>query len=321
MIGARMLGSFFSPAGTQARLSILIYHRVLPVPDPLFPDEVDAARFEAQMRIVSEHFNVLPLAEAAGRLQRGTLPARAVCITFDDGYADNAEIALPILQRLGLCATFFIATDYLDGGRMWNDDVIEAVRGVAEGHLDLSSLGLQRYSVRHTEEKRGVIKAIIDTIKYLPEQARAEKSAAIVGLSRATLPANLMMSTHQVRTLHVAGMAIGGHTASHPILARLEPSKAKQEIARGKEVLEGIVGEPIALFAYPNGKPNQDYTREHAAIVRELGFQAAVSTAWGVATRATDPFQLPRFTPWDTSSNRYLFRLLSNLRNTHSEHV
>lgn len=321
MIGARMLGSLLSPAGARARLSILIYHRVLPAPDPLFPVEVDAARFEAQMRLVAAHFNVLPLAEAAERLQRGALPARAACITFDDGYADNAEIALPILQRHGLSATFFIATDYLDGGRMWNDDVIEAVRGAVGPDLDLSPLNLGRHAVRNAVEKRAAIDAIISLIKYFPEQGRAEQAARIADIAQALMPVNLMMTTPQVRALHAAGMTIGGHTAHHPILARLQPAEAKQEIAHGKETLEGIIGERINLFAYPNGKPSQDYAREHVAMVRELGFQAAVSTAWGAATRDTDIFQLPRFTPWDISPQRFLLRMLNNLRNTRSKHV
>lgn len=321
MIGARLLGSFLSPAGERARLSILIYHRVLPAQDPLFPQEVDAARFDAQMRLVGAHFNVLPLAEAAERLQLGALPARAACITFDDGYADNVEIALPILQQHGLSATFFIATDYLDGGRMWNDDVIEAVRGAVGPELDLNPLGLGWHVVRSATEKRATIDAIIGLIKYLPEQEREQVAARIAGIAQTVMPANLMMTSAQVRALHAAGMTIGGHTAHHPILARVRPAEAKQEIACGKETLEGIVGERISLFAYPNGKPNQDYTREHVSMVRELGFRTAVSTAWGAAKRNTDVFQLPRFTPWDFSPHRFLLRMLNNLRHTHSEHV
>ena len=321
MIGARMLGTLLSPAGARARLSILIYHRVFAEPDPLFPDEVDAVRFETQMRLVAQHFNVLPLAEAVARMQSGSLPARAACITFDDGYADNTEIALPILQRQGLNACFFIATDYLNGGRMWNDGVIETVRAAHGPMLDLSALGLGRYEISNTNEKRTAIHVILGQIKYLPEQAREQRAAQIAELAQVNLPTDLMMRTTQIRALHAAGMAIGGHTAHHPILARLSPDRARQEIARGKETLEEIIGERVTLFAYPNGKPKHDYTREHTAMVRELGFHAAVSTAWGVATRTADPFQLPRFTPWDVSSPRFLLRMLSNLRHIRSERV
>ena len=123
----RTAAHWLSPGGAQARLSILIFHRVLPGPDPLQPDVPEAQRFEQILRWVARWFQVLPLDEAVARLAARTLPARAVAITFDDGYADNATVALPVLKRVGFPATFFIATSFLDGGRMWNDTVIESV--------------------------------------------------------------------------------------------------------------------------------------------------------------------------------------------------
>ena len=124
----RALFGLLSPGGARARLTVLIFHRVHPGQDAMFPGEMHAATFRERMGWVREWFNVLPLDEAVAALARGTLPARALAITFDDGYADNFTVALPILQQLGLPATFFIATGFLDGGRMWNDTVIEAMR-------------------------------------------------------------------------------------------------------------------------------------------------------------------------------------------------
>jgi peptidoglycan/xylan/chitin deacetylase (PgdA/CDA1 family) len=124
----RWLFNALSPGADRARLSILIFHRVLPKADPLFPDEVDAERFDHICAWVRQWFNVLPLPDAARRLREGSLPPRALAITFDDGYADNFDVALPILQRHGLVASFFVATGFIDGGRMWNDTLIESVR-------------------------------------------------------------------------------------------------------------------------------------------------------------------------------------------------
>jgi len=109
----------------QLVLTIFAYHRVLPMPDPLRPGEVVAEVFEEQMRFLSRHFAVLPLLEAARLLQKRNLPARACCITFDDGYADNLTVAQPILEKYQLPATVFVATGYLDGQRMFNDTVID----------------------------------------------------------------------------------------------------------------------------------------------------------------------------------------------------
>ena len=310
----RLLTSLLSPAGAHARLSILIYHRVLAVEDPLFPNELDAAGFEAQMRLLMGAFHFIPLGEAVTALQRGALPARAACITFDDGYADNAAIALPILQRLGLPATFFVATGFLDGGRMWNDTVIELVRGAPGTVLDLSAMNFGKVDLSSLKKRREAIPGLLGRLKYLPLSERFQMVERMRALADVELPTNLMMTSAQVRGLHSAGMEIGGHTVNHPILATLDHGAAETEIANGKATLEKIIGAPVNLFAYPNGKPDQDYRAEHAAIVRRLGFSAAVSTAWGSSSARSDKFELPRFTPWDRTNMRFLLRMAQNLR-------
>ena len=123
----RTVNQLLSPGGARGRLAIMIFHRVPRVVDPMFPLEPDAARFERDMRNVRRWFHVLPLEAAVARLRDGSLPARALAITFDDGYADNHDVALPILTRLNLTATFFIATSFLDGGCMWNDRVRDTI--------------------------------------------------------------------------------------------------------------------------------------------------------------------------------------------------
>lgn len=308
----KILPSLLFPAGKQARLSIVIYHRVLPEPDLLLGGG-DVHGFETQLRYLVRNFNILPLSDAIKRLHRGTLPSRAVSITFDDGYADNAEIALPILQKYDVTATFFIASGFLDGGRMWNDTVIESVRQAQGNMLDFNGIGLGIHTISSIDERRQALFYLIEALKYLPYEIRQLQVEKIKSLIAANLPDNLMMTSDQVRQLHNAGMEIGGHTVTHPILAKIGNTAALAEIANGKEILEGITGAPVRLFAYPNGKPGKDYHADHVTMVRQVGFDAAVSTAWGAARSHDDLFQLPRFTPWD---KRELFYVLRMVRNT-----
>lgn len=303
-----------SPAGERGRLSILIFHRVLPQPDPLFPGEVDVARFDELMGWVREWFNVLPLADAVARLRSGALPPRAAAITFDDGYADNLTQAVPVLQKHGLHATFFIATGFVDGGRMWNDTIIESVRGSAEAVLDARFLGLGELALGGVESRRAALAALIPAIKHKPAEQRAAAVTQVAAACGAALPDDLMLSSAQLRALRDAGMGIGAHTVSHPILATLDEAAARREMADSRDRLQGLLGERIGLFAYPNGKLGADYGAAHAALARELGFDAAVSTNPGACTRASDPYQLPRFSPWDRSAWRYGLRMLANLR-------
>ena len=310
----RQLFGWISPAGTKARLSVLIFHRVLPKRDALFPDEIDASRFDEMCGWLKGWCNILSLDDAVARIKTGTLPARPACITFDDGYADNHNVALPILQRHGLTATFFIATGFLDGGRMWNDTLIATIRGSTTQVLDFSSLSLGQYPVSTIDQKKATITALINQIKYRPVAERISITEQLAHLAQVQLPHDLMMTTHEVKAMRHAGMQIGAHTVSHPILARLTDEQARQEIGDSKIFLEQLLGERVGLFAYPNGKPGEDYTPQTVDVVRSLGFDAAISTQWGSTRAGTDVLQIPRFTPWDRTRFRFGGRLLGNLR-------
>ncbi len=312
MIPWRGLFSLMSPAGDAARLSIFIFHRVLPEPDPLFPDAVDAKRFDQVVGWIRGWFNILPLDAAVASLKARSLPARAAAITFDDGYADNHSLALPVLRRHGATATFFIATGFLDGGRMWNDSVIESVRLCRSPRLDLEHLGLGSHSLDSNGARRTAIVSVIRQIKYRPPEQRQQLTCEIADAARVQLPEDLMMTSSQVRAMHQAGMQIGAHTVTHPILARVDEQTARREMAESRDALQSITGSRIGLFAYPNGKPGVDYLAEHVGMAEALGFDAAVTTGWGAASAATNLFQIPRFTPWDSARWRFGARALRN---------
>lgn len=298
---------------SKQRLSILIYHRVLPHFDPLRPDEPTVEQFDGQMRLLRHNFHPLPLLDALERIRAGTLPARAICVTFDDGYADNELHALPVLKKYGVPATVFVSTGFLNGGRMWNDSIIEVLRNFAGESLDLSELDLGHYDVASNTQRLAAIDSIIRKIKHLDPAIRKTLVQQIERHS-ANLPDNLMLTDAQIQSLANSGVTIGAHTVNHPILCSIPADIARREILDSKSYLEQLLQQKIEVFAYPNGKPELDYRVEHREMVRDLGFKAAVSTHWGVSTNQSDWFQLPRFTPWDRGELKFALRLLASYR-------
>jgi len=305
-----------SPAGPSAKLSIFIFHRVLPVADPLLPFEPSAEQFDWIARFIARTFNVMPLGEAARRLQTGTLPSAAAAVTFDDGYADNLLVAWPILKRYGIPATFFIATAFLEGGRMWNDDVIEAFRFAQTEELDLDAFGLGRHPLGDAAERVRGYEAVLGRLKYFEHRRRSEVAREIAVRCAVPATSELMMTHQQLRTLHGEGAEIGGHTRTHPILENLDDAAAQREIIAGKRELEELLGEPVRVFAYPNGVPGRDCSARHGEMARQAGFTAAVTTRQACANGASDIFQLPRFTPWDRTPLRFALRSLATLART-----
>lgn len=298
-----------APSGRFGSLVALMFHRVLPEPDPMLPDEPDAATFASLMDLVAGLFQVVDLADGVGMLASGGLPARAIAITFDDGYANNLHVAAPILVERGLTATFFVATGFMEGQPMWNDTVIESLRRAPE-YLDLRALNLDEHRLSDMSARRRVMDLLLGRLKYLQPADRLERARAIAEVAGVTPPERLMMNESDIHRLAAMGMSIGAHTVSHPILSRLTDDAAWREIVDSKRKLEGVLRTSVRAFAYPNGRPGTDYDRRHVGMVRDAGFVAAVSTAWGAAAQGSDPLQIPRVAPWDRGPVFYGLRLL-----------
>lgn len=296
-------------SGAGKKLLILTYHRIMARHDPLLPGEADVDAFRVQLGVLCEGWTVLPLAEAAARLRSGDLPPRAACITFDDGYASNSQLGLPVLQEAGLPATFFVATGFLDGGRMFNDTVIEVVRRLPD-RPDLTEFGWGKPVLDSFDERHQLIVRILRELRTYPPDTRNERVERFAATAQSALPDDLMMTRSEVAGLAAAGMEVGAHTVNHPILSNVSPAEARAEIETSIAELEAITGARIRSFAYPNGKPGRDYGAEHVRIVADCGLEYAVSTAHGTAGAGSDPLQLPRISVWGRTPGKFALRLL-----------
>jgi len=199
---------------------------------------------------------------------------------------------------------------------MWNDRVIEAVRQwVKKGNskLDLSVLGLDGYDCSNNNNCLFAIERLLGKIKY----CSADKRQALVEGVERKVDAHvgtLMMSRNELQELYRAGVTIGAHTHTHPILSGLSKGESRWEIATSKALLESWLQAPVEYFAYPNGRFDRDYGLLQQQQVKSLGFKAALSTNPGVANEQSNVWQLPRFTPWDKGGLKFMLRLMLNRR-------
>jgi len=218
---------------------------------------------------------VLPLAEMATALSAGRrLPENAAAITFDDGYASVHDLALPVLKKLGLPATVFVTTGFVDGDcPLWFQQV-ELLSKRAEPRRELEAL------------------------KLLPNQELRNHVATLESAAGGSpeLPEHMKpLSWDQVRRLCASGLVeVGGHTHTHPILARCRLEEQRWEIAKCRDRISSETGRCPVLFAYPNGGSG-DYMPATVDSLAEAGFQFACTTSNGRASPASDPFELPRY--------------------------
>lgn len=298
---------------TRGKLTTLLFHKVPDSRHPLVPDEPALPDFTSILEATMRRFRVLPLEDAVVALRAGNLPPNAACITFDDGYPEWRTGVVPVLERLGLHATFFITAGQYSGLPMWNERILHAVHGAPPGTAALQWAGLPELRFDQQDDRRRSI-ALLD--RFLKYQEPSEKERLLqaleahTGSARGRVPA---MSVEDLRHLHARGFGIGGHSVTHPILSRCTAQQAYEEIAGAREQLESLVRGRVGAFAYPNGMPGKDFGPEHVEMVRKAGYRYAVTTQRGVAKADTPLMQIPRFTPWGPTAGRMDLQFLRNL--------
>ncbi|MCX7217584.1 MAG: polysaccharide deacetylase family protein [Burkholderiales bacterium] len=306
-----LVGGCISLLGKENRVCVINYHRILACKDPLLESEPDLATFTWHMEVLASGFNVLSLYDAIIAIQENRVPPRAICISFDDGYRSTHDLALPVLARLNLPATVFVTTGFLTGGNMWNDRIVEAIRALPNGPLDLRAVGMGTWALSEQKDRIKIVDSINDSCKYLTSEGRLRVILELEKLSNPISTSDLMLTREMVANLAKQGIEIGGHTITHPILTTLDDDAARYEINENKRVLEEIIDKPVRLFAYPNGKVGIDFDQRHSRMVQEAGYFASFTTGFGTLNRQSDLFELPRRRPWDTNPLMFSVRLLS----------
>ena len=275
---------------------VLIYHRVNVLPSDPHLLAVSPENFRAQMRFLKRNFQVVRFEE-----DWADLKGPAVAVTFDDGYADNAREALPILEEVGVPATFFVSTGTL-GTReeFWWDELERVILGEAAlpARFRLEDRVHGRSWPTATREERlalhGELHPLVETLGAARREEWLEQLRAWAGLDRTGREANRPLTPEELKTLAASRWAtIGAHTVTHTPLALLSEEEQRQEIVGSRQQLERLLGREITVFSYPFGRKNH-YDRTSVRLCRETGFRRAASNFPGQAHRWTDSFQIPR---------------------------
>ena len=271
---------------------ILTYHRVNDERHPLFP-AVSVDRFAWEMEALARYFRVLSLTELLARADAGSLPAGAVAITFDDGYRDNYLHAYPVLRRQGLTATIFLTTGVLERRLgLWHDRVFDAFRDTGvpsiEWHGESLDLG--------HKTRRASMRQVLQRFKRMPPGPREEGLATLESALEVESPAvdgRHILRWDDVREMAAGGIEFGAHTVTHTILTNLQEDQIRAELEESKGTIEREIDRRVAHFAYPNGGVG-DFDDTAKRLVRECGFDCALSTVWGVNRADTDRYALRR---------------------------
>jgi peptidoglycan/xylan/chitin deacetylase (PgdA/CDA1 family) len=264
------------------RLRILCYHGVCE--DRLAKEAwvpgyfVTASAFEKQLQYLKRNARVLPLDEAVERLRSGTLPARCVSLTFDDGYANNLDVAYPILQKYDTPATIFLSTAYMESGEFFPFLKLKLIQ--LDGKIDLTTASLANY-------KSSPIDEVDRTAGRWWGQVRTS------------------LTSDQIRTLRPLGVDevqradsklidFGAHSHTHCILKNESHQRRREEIQKSVRKVAQWTGRSGRLFSYPNGQRG-DFGEVDRQALRAEGIRAAVTGISGANSRRSEMLELRRY--------------------------
>jgi peptidoglycan/xylan/chitin deacetylase (PgdA/CDA1 family) len=266
---------------SRERLRILCYHGVCQdsiraanwVPDCF----VSLSAFEDQMRHLSSNARVLPLMEAMSRLRAGTLPPRSVCITFDDGYANNLQLAYPVLAKYGLPATIFLSSAYLESGEFFPFIRLKLIR------LRLGKSTLP-----------GLLDYKSDPLDLVLESAGRWWKDIESGITEDQREALRPLCITETSAFDPELIELGGHGHTHCVLGNESDARRRFEITACIQKIAQWTGRPVRVFAYPNGQRG-DFGALDKEVLRTHGVSVAVTGIGGANRASVDPLELKRY--------------------------
>ena len=288
---SRQIQSFAFATGLSSWLArrrparrVIMFHGVDEV-------EMPPAVFEANLRWLAERFNVVSL----GAMVDGVLGGRApdprgeLVLTFDDGLANHFDTAYPILQRLGLPATYFVCPDLIEQRRwIWNQEARERLK-------TLDAPARLAFAQQNLAMATPDVEALVQRMKEVPIADRQRAEDDLRARTPAFTPSALQrqrfdpLTWDELGRIDPALITIGSHTLSHPILTSIDDATLEREVRDSRQRLEQRLGRPVDLFCYPNGAQDD---RVHAAVARH--YRAAVTTRYGLVPPTTDAHRMVR---------------------------
>lgn len=282
--------------GVGNRLLVLGFHNVESTWCWPAAPGIGLRRFTRHLQILDRFTNVVDLTEALDTLASGgSLPPRAVALTFDDGYRDNLTLAATALRRFAMPATIFLVPGLLDRSvDAWWERL-----GWVFGTTSARSLQYRGETLSLAIDDGSRLAAqrrVEEDVKSITHVERVKVIDDLVAelAPRGTYDADeLFLDWDSARELPGAGFTVGSHTMEHPILARESRAGQRFNLTESKRQLNDRLGVDARVLAYPNGTQN-DYDSTTLTEVADAGYSYAVTTWGGRVSHETPPFEISR---------------------------
>ncbi len=302
---------------TGGNCAILLYHRVTELESDPQSLSVSPTHFDAQLSYLKKNFRVLSVDEWQECLiSKKRFPSNSVLITFDDGYADNFHYALPILEKHGVQALFYICTGNLNTNQEFWWDELERIILLNKKFPDYIELdtGKQILQKNANESVEDFYLRVLPVFRNLAPDIRDRKISEFAKASGNPPPRESHRSLTFMELVSLSkspSAVIGAHTHRHASLASLEIVEQRKEIEQSLNILNAELSLCVKHFSYPFGT-KVDYNENSIKVCKELGLEWVTANFPWITHKRTDRFQIPRFLVRDWGVDRFAVEMMKN---------
>ena len=302
LLGSGLLG--LASRFRENSVAVVMYHSVMD--DPLTHKHslggiIHSSKvFRGQMELLARDYVPVPLDDVLMFVRgKKQLPRRSVVITFDDGYRDNFELAMPILDQVGIPATFYVVVECIDQQKLPWPARLRYAFSTTKKKQWLRDAALE-LSLSTGDEREQAFLQASDQCAQLAGESQERFLGAVEADLEVSPPADsrqLMMDWDQVRGLLHGGHTVGSHTMTHPNMAHIGPGDLRTEFAESKQRLEKELKTRLVHFSYPCPALQPHWSEESVRISAEVGYETAVTTTTGTVKRQHNALTMRRILP------------------------
>ena len=282
-------------------INILLYHRVCDGAESWQLPAVKSAVFEKQIEYIKKFYCPISLNQYIDyKTLQKPLPENGkrgyVIVTFDDGYKDNYEYAIPILRKYNVPATFYITLDFINKHSLvWTSQVSYILHKSKIKKIEFPEFGI--VSIENIRQINSTYHQIVDKYRFSDTHTHTriiQELQSVCNVSDVPSSWPFYMSWNEVKEIASDDLFdIGGHTISHPNLVTLNKEMLHKEISEAKSELEKMINKKLVSFAYPFGL-KEDFNKDVIDEIVSAGFKGAVTAEYGFNYGNENIYTLPR---------------------------
>jgi len=275
--------------------TIVLYGHRVSSDDEGYMQGLDPEWLDQQLAYLCSHFEIVPLQVLVDALRaRRPAPTNSVVLTFDDGFRDNYEQAFPLLRKYGVTATVFAVTGSLTHGDLpWSQRLGFLFQHTFREEFQHTLTNHSLLPLGTAGQRKSAYRLVKPAVSRMP---REQRDAAITSLAAALdvePPRDRMMTWDMARDMQAAGIEIGAHTYSHPLLAQMDKREAEWEMRKSAQDLRRELGVEQPAFCFPAGSMNAALLQR----VQDLGFRSCFLPGQAIRINRADtvgPYTMTR---------------------------